>query len=69
VYHKIDTSKDGLVNFAEFSHGLDEICELSKPVKEKLFALMDRRKVGLIDYQSFSEVLSISSFTRQKNLV
>ena len=46
---------------AKFSAGIDKILTLSVPVKEKLFALMDKNEIGLVDYQSFLEVINLSS--------
>ncbi len=34
---------------------------LSVPVKEKLFALMDKNEMGLVDYPNFLEVINLSS--------
>lgn len=45
-----DRDKDSMVSYAEFSRGLDEILTLSQPVKEQLFALMDKGSIGLINY-------------------
>ena len=31
------------------------------PIKEKLFALMDKNQIGLVDYPSFLEVINLST--------
>ena len=48
-------NKDGFLSFAEFSQGIDNVLTLSIPIKEKLFALMDKNQIGLVDYPSFLE--------------
>lgn len=39
---------------------------LSEPVKEKLFALMDKNEIGLVDYPNFLEVIQLSSANKLK---
>jgi hypothetical protein len=34
---------------------------LSAPIKEKVFAMMDMNKIGLVDYPHFLEVIQLSS--------
>jgi Ca2+-binding EF-hand superfamily protein len=34
---------------------------LSVPIKEKLFALMDKNQIGLVDYPNFLEIINLSS--------
>lgn len=34
---------------------------MSVPIKEKLFALMDKNEIGLVDYPNFLEVINLSS--------
>lgn len=42
AFNRFDLNKDGFLSFSEFSQGLDKVLPLSVPVKEKLFALMDK---------------------------
>lgn len=51
-----------MVSFAEFNRGMVDVCDLSVPVKEQIYALMDKNSIGLISYDQFLEVL------RQENL-
>jgi len=37
---------------------------MSLPVKEKFFSLMDKKKIGLVDYQSFLDVIQATSAAR-----
>lgn len=39
---------------------------LSVPIKEKLFAIMDKHKIGLIDYPNFLEVIQLSTANMKK---
>ena len=39
---------------------------MSQPVLEQLFAIIDKKKIGLIDYESFLEVLSKGRFETSK---
>jgi Ca2+-binding EF-hand superfamily protein len=50
LFDMFDLDKDSMVSYAEFSRGLDQILSLSQPVKEQLFALMDKSGIGLINY-------------------
>lgn len=45
---------------------MDKILTLSVPVKEKFFALMDKNKIGLVDYPNFLEVIQLSSANKLK---
>jgi len=62
AFNKFDVDKDNMVSFAEFNRGMVDVCDLSVPVKEQIYALMDKNSIGLISYDQFLEVL------RQENL-
>lgn len=62
AFNKFDIDKDNMVSFAEFNRGMVDVCDLSVPVKEQIYALMDKNSIGLISYDQFLEVL------RQENL-
>jgi Ca2+-binding EF-hand superfamily protein len=51
AFDKLDLDKDGMVSFSELNRGLAEILELSVPIKEQLYALMDKNNTGLISYE------------------
>lgn len=51
-----------MVSFAEFNRGMGDVCNLSVPIKEQIFTIMDKNNTGLISYEQFLEVL------RQENL-
>jgi len=64
AFNRFDDNKDNFLSFAEFSEGLDKVIVLSGPVKEKLFALMDKQGMGLVDYPNFLEVLQLSTASK-----
>mmetsp|Transcript_28903 Transcript_28903/g.27806 ORF Transcript_28903/g.27806 Transcript_28903/m.27806 type:complete len:158 (+) Transcript_28903:3046-3519(+) len=53
-----------MLSFADFSLGLDRILKLSQPLKEKLFAKMDKLSIGLVAYENFLEVLRTTTATQ-----
>ncbi len=57
AFNRFDVNKDGFLSYAEFSQGIDNVLTLSVPIKEKLFALMDKNQIGLVDYPSFLEII------------
>ena len=62
AFNKFDIDHDGMVSFAEFNRGMNDVCNLSVPIKEQIYTLMDKNNTGLISYDQFLEVL------RQENL-
>jgi len=59
AFNRFDENNDGLLSFVEFSNGIDKILTLSVPIKEKIFALMDKNEIGLVDYPNFLEVINL----------
>jgi len=64
-FDKFDLDKDGMVSYAEFQRGLDDILKLSQPIKEQLYALMDKDNIGLISYDQFLEVLRLQNIDKK----
>ena len=62
AFNKFDLDNDGMVSFAEFNRGMEDVCNLSVPIKEQIYILMDKNNTGLISYDQFLDVL------RQENL-
>ena len=58
AFRKIDTKNAGLISFAAFSKHLDQITDLSQPLKEKLFGRMDTIQIGLVSFQQFKDTLT-----------
>jgi Ca2+-binding EF-hand superfamily protein len=61
VFNRFDANKDGFLSLAELSNGLDTVLTLSVPIKEKLFALMDKNEIGLVDYANFLRVIKLTT--------
>ena len=57
AFNKFDSNSNGFLSFAEFSAGIDTIMDMSLPVKEKFFAVMDSNQIGLVDYPNFIGIL------------
>ena len=36
------------------------------PIKEKLFALMDKNNIGLVDYPNFLEIIQVSTANKPR---
>jgi Ca2+-binding EF-hand superfamily protein len=64
-FDKFDLDNDGLVSYAEFQRGLDQVIKLSQPIKEQLYALMDKNNIGLISYDQFLEVLRLENIEKK----
>ena len=62
AFNKFDLDNDGMVSFAEFNRGMSDVCNLSVPIKEQIYILMDKNNTGLISYDQFLDVL------RQENM-
>lgn len=64
AFNFFDTEKNGLISCREFCEGLDKLTELSDPVKFSLFQYIDRNSVGLINFDTFAEILKYSDLKR-----
>ena len=64
AFQKFDLDKDGMVSFAEFNRGMADVCDLSVPIKEQVYALMDKNSTGLISYEQFLEVLRLENIEK-----
>jgi len=65
AFQKFDLDKDNMVSFAEFNRGMADVVNLSVPVKEQLYTLMDKNQTGLISYDQFLEVLKLENFEKK----
>ena len=69
-FELLDVNNNKLLSFEEFtSDRFDRVVTLSPKVKEELFALMDKNSIGMVDYESFLEVLQITAVTKEKERV
>lgn len=66
AFNRFDTNKDGFLSFTEFSKGLDTVMSLSLPVKEKLFAFLDKNQIGMVDYPSFLDIMQCTTAAKMK---
>jgi Ca2+-binding EF-hand superfamily protein len=57
AFRTFDVKKKGMLSCKEFSDGLSKVIELSQPVKDGLFAVMDKQGIGMVDFTSFLSVL------------
>lgn len=60
AFNMFDTEKNGLISCKEFCEGLDRIMEISSPVKTALFNYFDKKNMGLVDFDTFAEILKYS---------
>ena len=67
-FELLDISNNKLLSFEEFSsERFDRVVTLSPKVKESLFALMDKNNIGMVDYESFLEVLQITAVSKESD--
>ncbi len=59
-FKMIDVSKNGFVSINDFSAGVDKIAKFSQPIKDGLFAYIDKERLGIINYDDFVHVLQRS---------
>ena len=64
AFEKFDLDKDGMVSFAEFNRGMADVVDLSVPIKEQIYTLMDKNNTGLISYDQFLDVLRLEKFEK-----
>ncbi|CAG9333497.1 unnamed protein product [Blepharisma stoltei] len=57
AFRAFDAENNGVLSAQEFYDGLDKIIELSQPVKDGLFAIMDKQSIGIVTRESFIAVL------------
>ncbi|CAG9315143.1 unnamed protein product [Blepharisma stoltei] len=57
AFKLFDRERNGVLSSKDFSDGLDLLLTLSQPIKDGLFAIMDKQKIGLIDFDAFAAVV------------
>ena len=65
AFEKFDLDQDGMVSFAEFNRGMQDVVNLSVPIKEQLYSIMDKNNIGLINYDQFLDVLRLEQFEKK----
>lgn len=66
VFKLFDRERNGVLSAKDFSDGLDILVNLSQPIKDGLFAVIDKPKIGLIDYDQFLTVIRDSNIELPK---
>lgn len=69
LFDLCDSKKKGLISFPDFCKGIDQVIKLSDIVKEKLYGLMDKLGVGMVDFEGFKEVMRQTTATSEKVFV
>ncbi|OMJ84015.1 hypothetical protein SteCoe_14938 [Stentor coeruleus] len=60
VFNMFDSERNGLISCKEFCEGLDRIMEISPPVKIALFNYFDKKNMGLVDFETFNDILKFN---------
>ena len=58
LFRLCDTEKVGLINLGQFTKGTGSVVDISHPLLEKMFNIMDTNAIGMVDYPRFHKVLS-----------
>jgi Ca2+-binding EF-hand superfamily protein len=69
LFQALDNNNNCLLSFAEFNTGIEKYVSLSPIIKQQLFALMDVNGIGMVDYESFLEVMNLKSVSKPKAIV
>lgn len=64
AFNYFDSERNGLISCKEFCEGLGRLTELSDPIKLSLFQYLDKRNVGLINFDTFAETLKYSEIKK-----
>jgi Ca2+-binding EF-hand superfamily protein len=56
-FRLLDANGDGLISIDEWKSNIDKVITLSPLVKDGLFAVIDSARIGVIDYNTFVNVL------------
>lgn len=57
AFHIFDKENNGVLSAKEFSDGLAKIIDISQPIKEGLYAVMDKQGIGMVTAENFIAVL------------
>ena len=61
-FSKIDSNKDGQINYDEFMKGIKDVINWSDQVISGVFAFFDRQKIGMVDFKTFLTVIRKTLF-------
>jgi len=62
---RLDVNEVGFITVSDFCKELDKIIKFSQPTKDGLFAYIDKRKIGMIDYDEIINILKKSVVSAQ----
>ena len=65
LFKKLDKNQDGFISFDEFEENIESVMRLSQPVKEGIFSYLDRLKVGMVDFNTFKELMNKTLFIQE----
>ena len=57
AFRTLDRRQNGMLTAEDWSQGLEQYIELSQPIKDGLFAILDAKGIGLVDYATFLKVM------------
>ena len=63
AFRYLDRDGTGMLTAQEWSEGLSKFLPLSDPIKDGLFAVMDYKGIGLIDYPTFLKAVKDNEFS------
>ena len=68
LFKKLDSNNDGILTITEFCHNIDSVIHVAPHFKELLFNFLDKRTVGMIDYETFKITFKEYSSEEKVNL-
>ena len=53
MFTAFDSDQDGMLTLSEFKSGIASLVTLSGSILDKIFGIMDRNKIGMVDLEQF----------------
>ena len=53
MFTAFDSDQDGMLTLSEFKNGIASLVTLSGSILDKVFGLMDRNKIGMVNLEQF----------------
>ena len=53
MFTAFDSDRDGMLTLSEFKNGIASLVTLSGSILDKVFGLMDRNKIGMVNLEQF----------------
>ena len=64
-FNMLTSEGNSFITINDFCKNVDQIIKLSQPVKEGLFAYMDKLKIGLVDLKNFLKFMNKSAVVKE----